>query len=83
MTDEDLRKIGKLISESETRVVGEVGKFIEDSILPTLEEKADKSDIDRLERKLDNITAKDLEQDHRLDEIKSLPTIAHELKLKE
>lgn len=54
----------------------------EDHLLPIIDQKVDKTDIDRIKRKLDRVLAKDLEQDHRLDRIESLPTIAHELKSK-
>jgi len=86
MNDEDLIKIGYLLDEklsaSEKRISAEIGDFIESNLLPQLEEKADKSDIDRIERKLDRSLAKDLEQDHRLGKMESLPVIAHQLKSK-
>ncbi len=64
MSDEDLNKIGNLIDSkldsklevTERRILAEVGKFVEDQILPAIDQKADKSDIDRLERKIDRIT---------------------------
>lgn len=37
---------------------------------------ATKSDIDRLERKIDRINAKDMEQDRRLDRIEAAPAVA-------
>lgn len=82
MTDQDFQKIGKLISNSEVRIIGEVGKFIEDSLLPVLEQKADKSDIDRLERKLDRIAGQVTDHEQSLKQIKSIPVIAHTLKIK-
>ena len=61
----------------------------EEIIQPELEEirkelvsKADKSDIDRLERKMDRIIDKDIVQEKRLDRIESIPAIAHEVRLK-
>ncbi len=70
------------IKSSEQRVMAEVGKFLEDHILEPLEQKADKSDIDRIERKLDRIIDKDVEQDSRLKRIESIPVVAHEIKHK-
>lgn len=65
MTDQDLKKIRTIVKEeagsAELRIVGEIGKFLEDHLLPILDQKADKTDIDRIERKLDRVLAKDLE----------------------
>ncbi len=91
MSDEDLKKIGDLITDSEKRLVIEVSNFVNNTILPQLDEKSDKADleflasktdIDRLERKLDRIFDKDLEQDQRLGDLESISLVAHELKLK-
>ena len=86
MNEDYLKKITNLLDEklaaSEKRLNEDIGNFIEMNLLPQLGEKADKSDIDRLERKLDKALTKDLEQDQRLTEIESLPAIAHELKSK-
>ena len=60
----------------------DIGDSITDRLMPMIDEKADKTDIDRLERKMDNVITRDLEQNHRLDRIESLPSVAHELKLK-
>lgn len=65
------RRILKVMSEG----FNGVGEFMENSIFPELEKKADKSDIDRLETKLDKNSA-------RLDSIESIPVIAHELKIR-
>lgn len=46
------------------------------------EDMATKTDIDRLERKIDTILDKDMEQDKRLDRIESIPIIAHEISSK-
>lgn len=84
-------RLTKLISDSEERIIREIGGFINNTIIPQLDEKADKvdlqslaskSDIDRLERKLDRVFAKDAEQDYRLDRLESIPVIASELRLK-
>ena len=35
--------------------MGDIGQFMEEHLFPMIEEKAEKSDIDRLERKIDKI----------------------------
>jgi len=76
------KRLSEEIGKSEKRVLGEIGKFVEDQLLPLIEEKADKSDIDRLERKIDHITGKVSEHDVRITRIESVPVVAHELKHK-
>ena len=39
MSDEDLKKIGDLITDSEKRLVIEVSNFVNNTILPQLDEK--------------------------------------------
>lgn len=94
MTDKDLNKLGALmdtkldklrreitreivatrdglrkeIVDSEDRVIKGILEFISDHVVPIIEDNADKSDVKRIER--------------RLDEIESLPTVAHELKFR-
>ncbi|MBI2021816.1 hypothetical protein HYS93_02975 [Candidatus Daviesbacteria bacterium] len=86
MNDGDLKRISNLMDDkltsSEQRILTEIGKFVEDQLLPAIEAKADKSDIDRLERKIDTISAQEMDQNQRLNTIESLPTIAHQLKKK-
>lgn len=59
------------IKESEGRIYEGIGNLISDGILPQLAEKADKSDIDRIERKIDKIIAKDLEQDEEIRQLRT------------
>ncbi len=105
MNDEDLKRVGKLIDESniaseqrvikvvkelvkgeisasEKRILVEIGTFVTDEILPAIDEKADKSDIDRLERKIDQLADKNYEHDVRLKNIESIPAVAHQLRIK-
>jgi hypothetical protein len=97
MTNNDLKQIGTLIDEklassenrmlseignSEKRLLSEIGKFVDDQLLPAIESKADKTDIDRLERKFDTTTGKLLDLEKVIDEVKSVPVIAHQLKIK-
>ena len=80
-------KIDGSISSAEQRL-GEkikqlsldIGDFISERVIPLFDEKADKSDIDRLENKIDRIIDKDIEQDRRLDRIESVSVVALELK---
>lgn len=43
------------IVKAEKRIINDVGEFISDSILPQLDDKADKKDVQRLEQKLDSL----------------------------
>lgn len=97
MTKKDLSQIKQLLNEnnqifdyklkaSESRVLGEIGKFISDNLLPALDEKADKTDVARLEARFDQLEGKvdrfiDKSQDHenRIKAIEQVPTIAYVL----
>ena len=70
------------IAGSEKRILSDIGDFVSENLVPQIEEKADKTDIDRLERKMDRILDNDIETKTRLDEIETIPVIAHELKIK-
>lgn len=37
------------VTSAEQRIVGEIGKFLENHLLPIIDQKADKTDIDRIE----------------------------------
>ena len=84
MADDNLTQISNLLDEklaaSEKRVIGEVGKFIEDNLFPMIEEKADKTDIDRIERKLDRAIDSGLDHESKIKTIEQLPSIAHQIK---
>lgn len=70
------------ILASEKRVVKGFVDFVSDSLMPLIDDKAGKTDIDRIEHKLDNLSARTMESSHRLDVIESIPVIAHELKIR-
>ena len=59
----------------------------EEIILPQLEEireqMATKSDIDRLERKIDHLVDKSDDHEKRLNAIETVPVVAHELRLQD
>lgn len=76
------KRLREEISGSEKRVIKGFVDFVSDQLMPVIDEKADKTDIDRIERKLDYYNARTMENTHRLDVVESLPTVAHELKFK-
>lgn len=63
-----------------SQLMADIGMFMEDHLFPMIEEKADKTDIDRLERKMDHISDKINGHDNRIKRIELTPTVAHELK---
>lgn len=70
------------IVASENRVVKGILEFITEHIMPVIDEGADKTDVERVERKLDSYIDKTLVLKSRVEEIESLPTVAHELRIK-
>ncbi len=86
-------KISGLMDEklaiSEKKILNEIGDFIHQNLLPQLNEKADRNDLekisgqmDRIERKLDNFSGQVTSNNQRLNDLESLPIIAHELRKK-
>ncbi len=76
------QRLKEEISASEKRVMADIGSFMEDNLFPMIEEKADKSDIDRLERKMDKVLDRGLDHESRIKAIEQVSVVAHELKLK-
>lgn len=76
------RKLEQKIKASEEKIISEVAKFISDDILPQIDEKADKTDIERLERKLDRSLDMSIDHESRIKEIEHISVIAHQLKFK-
>lgn len=74
------KRLEQKIKASEEKMISEVAKFISNDILPQLDEKADKSDIERLERKLDRALDMSIDHESRIKNIERIPVIAHELK---
>lgn len=82
-TEKNLRsEITTAITESEGNIIEEIAGFMEMHILPKLKEQADKSAIDRCERRIDHLADKVGEHDVRLKDVESIPVIAHQLKIK-
>lgn len=93
MTTNDLNQIRGVIKEEvgivEERLDGKInqlsvdlGMVLEKNILPMIAEKADKSDIDRLESKLDKALDKNIDLEKRVRDIEQVSVVAHELKSK-
>lgn len=76
------KRLKEEISTSASKVLGDIGQFMEDNLFPMIDEKADKTDIDRLERKLDRFIDTIYEHESRIKDVEQVPVIAHELKLK-
>lgn len=49
------QRLSEKTEATEKRIISEVGKFIADVILPQIDDKADKKDVERLEGKLDRL----------------------------
>ncbi len=64
----------------ERRMVTEIGEFIENNVISRLDEKANKTGIDRLEGKIDRLTDDVLDHKRRIEKIEQVPTIAHQIK---
>jgi len=75
----DLKEVREEIAASEKRIVKDIVDFVSDHLIPIIDEKADKTDMDRVERKLDLYIDKTIVLKSRVDDIESLPTVAHEL----
>lgn len=90
MTSVETRLKEELLNSGK-RIIGDIGNFMEETLLPMINErfdaveeeldtKAEKADIDRIERKLDRLVDTDLDHERRIKDIESIPVIAHELK---
>ena len=76
------QRLQEEIATSDKRVMADIGSFMEDSLFPLIEEKADKTDIDRLERKMDRNIDTALDHESRIKDIEQVSIVAHELKIK-
>ena len=70
------------ISASANSVMTDIGQYMEDNLFPMIDEKADKTDIDRLEGKLDRLINASKDYEIRIKDIERIPVIANELKFK-
>lgn len=78
-TKEDLKTE---IVASEKRVISEIVDFVHDQLMPLIDDKADKTDIDNVTRRTDYLGNKVGEHAVRLKNIESIPVVAHQLNVK-
>ncbi len=86
MNDQDLKKVRSIVKEelkeelkvSESRILKEVGDFVEDQILPAIDQLSSK--IDGIGRRMDGLATEQGKHNLRITNIENLPTVAHELK---
>lgn len=74
------KRLEQKIKASGEKIINEVAKFISDDIIPQFDEKADKSDIERLERKIDKSLDMCIDNKSRIKTIEQISVIAHELR---
>lgn len=70
------------ITESENNIIEEIAGFMEVNLLPKLDGKADKSAVERTERRIDHLAVKIGEYDVRLKNIETIPVVSHQLKIR-
>lgn len=75
-------EIKEEIVASENRVIQGILEFFRDHVMPVIDENAGKTDVERIERKLDRYIDKTIDLESRVDDIELLPIVAHELKVK-
>lgn len=80
--DEIIQLLDKKLSANKEEVIDEMITFMEENLFPKFERIAEKSDIDRVERRIDLIADKVGEHEVRIKDIEAIPVIAHELKVK-
>ena len=73
------QKIDQRITVSEEKIINAVSKFISEDVLTQLDEKADKADIERLERKIDRCLDMNVDHESRIKDIEQISVIAHQL----
>ena len=92
MTNDDLKQIDKLLVKrfkaqdkkfeaTEEKIIDEFVGFMEENIFPKFETMAEKSDIERLERRLDASAVTVGTHEARIKDIERIPVIAHQLKV--
>lgn len=98
ITNDEWRKLGKLLddkleekleqklteklADTEHNILTSVTNYIDERIIPMIEEKANRVDTDRMERKLDRALEKLDRHDKRISGIESVPAVAHQLSIK-
>ena len=62
--------------------IGNIKKRLEERLLPLIRNMADKSDIERIERKIDKLVDGNLDHESRIKAIEQVPVVAHQLRFK-
>lgn len=85
MSSDDLSQIGKLLdkklSQTKDDVINEMVTFMEENLFPKFDRMAEKSDIERIERRIDSIAIKVGDQEVRLRDVETVSVIAHQLRV--
>lgn len=75
-------KLSKNKDEIIDEVIDDVVGFMEKNLFPKLERMAEKSDIERIDRRVDRLAVDVGGHEVRIKDIEFVPVIAHQLKLK-
>lgn len=81
MTNNDQNQFRKIVREEVTGIVDNKIS-VSDYLLPLIDNMAEKSDINRIERKLDRLLDTGLDHENRIKAIEHVPVVTHQLKLK-
>ena len=85
VTNDDLKQIGKLLDEKLTsqkeEVIDEMVGLMEEHLFPRFEKMAEKSDIERIERRLDSLAVTVGTREEKIQDMEAIGAIAHQLKV--
>ena len=85
VTNDDLKQIGKLLDEKLTsqkeEVIDEMVGLMEEHLFPRFEKMAEKSDIERIERRLDSLAVTVGTREEKIQDMEAIRAIAHQLKV--
>lgn len=68
-------RLNKKIDNVKQEIIQEVGSFVESALLPQLDDKVEKSEVERLDKRIDTVN-------ERVNDLETLLPIAHEIKRK-
>ena len=85
VTNDDLKQIGKLLDEKLTsqkeEVIDEMVGLMEEHLFPRFEKMAEKSDIERIERRRDSLAVTVGTREEKIQDMEAIRAIAHQLKV--
>ena len=85
VTNDDLKQIGKLLDEKLTsqkeEVIDEMVGLMEEHLFPRFEKMAEKSDIERIEGRLDSLAVTVGTREEKIQDMEAIRAIAHQLKV--